>query len=618
MPSNQPRTIRAMLQASACGHPNAPALLAEGRPPLSYRSLAEHVDTTAAALRACGIGRNDRVGIVLPNGPEMAAAFLSVASCATADPLNPAYQAQEYKFYLADLGARALLVEAGSTSPAVAVAGELGIPILELIPAPDGPAGQFSIVSEQTASPNADGSAEPEDTALMLHTSGTTSRPKMVPLTQENLVHSAHSIQTWLGLTPADRTLNVMPLFHVHGLMASLLASIHAGASVVCTPGFLAPRFYDWLDAFLPTWYTAVPTMHQSILARAEGQGDILQRRLLRFIRSCSAALPPQVMAALEETLNAPVVEAYGMTEASHQMTCNPLPPGERKPGSVGLPAGAETAIMDDAGGLLPAGKQGEIVIRGGGVTAGYANNPDANRESFTDGWFRTGDLGYLDAAGYLFITGRKKEVINRAGEKISPREVDEILLSHPAVAQAVTFAIPDPSLGEEVGAAVVLKEGAVLDSTTLRRYASLSLAPFKVPAQVVFVDEIPKGPTGKLQRIGLAGKLGITAREAGAEPVQRREPSGPVEERLLSIWCEVLGLEDCGVDDRFLALGGDSILAVQIVSRVRVGFGVDVGLVDFFETPTIAAMAAALEEKILAEIKGLSDEEVRRQRDGR
>ena len=613
--SSVPKTIHAVLHTNARRFPDAPALLAEGRTELTYGALAAHVDHTAAALRSIGIGREDHIAIVLPNGPEMASAFLSVASCATAAPLNPSYQAPEYDFYLSDLGARALLVEAGSSLPAVDVAAKRGIPILELSWQAEDPAGSFTIAARHSAPGSEDGFAEPDDTALILHTSGTTSRPKIVPLSHQNLVHSAASIQAWLGLAPADRSLNVMPLFHVHGLLASLLASLYAGASVVCTPGFLAPYFFNWLEAFRPTWYTAVPTMHQAVLARAAGQAAILSERTLRFIRSCSASLPPQVMDSLEKTFQVPVVEAYGMTEASHQMTCNPLPPGERKPGSVGLPAGAESAIMDDGGNLLPAGEEGEIVIRGGGVTAGYENNPEANRESFTAGWFRTGDLGYLDNDGYLFISGRKKEVINRGGEKITPREVDEVLLSHPDVAQAVAFAVPHTTLGEEVGAAVVLKAGADLDEQTLRRFAALTLAPFKVPAVVVFVDEIPKGPTGKLQRIGLADKLDLPAvpEPESIEASEHRAPSTPVEERLFIIWCEVLGIETCGVEDRFLALGGDSMLAAQIVSRVRAAYGMDVSMVDFFDTPTITGMAAALEAKIRTEIDSMSDDEVRR-----
>jgi acyl-CoA synthetase (AMP-forming)/AMP-acid ligase II len=286
---------------------------------------------------------------------------------------------------------------------------------------------------------------------------------------------------------------------------------LSAGAAVSCTPGFNALKFFQWLDEVAPSWYTAVPTMHQTILARAGRNEDSVKASRLRFIRSSSASLPPQVMAELEKTFDAPVIEAYGMTEAAHQMASNPLPPAAREPGSVGLAAGPEVAIMDEAGHLLGAGEIGEVVIRGPNVTAGYENNPKANAEAFTDGWFRTGDQGTLDEDGYLRLTGRLKEIINRGGEKISPREVDEVLMDHPAVAQAVTFALPHDKLGEDVAAAVVLRNGEEVDERVLRDFARARLADFKVPRTIIFLDEIPKGATGKLQRIGLADKLGLT-----------------------------------------------------------------------------------------------------------
>jgi acyl-CoA synthetase (AMP-forming)/AMP-acid ligase II len=306
-----------------------------------------------------------------------------------------------------------------------------------------------------------------------------------------------------------------MPLFHIHGLMAALLASLAAGASVVCTPGFYAPHFFEWLDLFRPTWYSAVPTMHQAILVRAPGNRSIIERGRIRLVRSSSASLPPQVMAELERTFGSPVIEAYGMTEASHQMATNPLPPAPRKPGSVGLGAGVQVSIMDEEGNLMPSPQIGEIVIKGGNVTGGYENNPTANASSFTNGWFRTGDQGYQDGEGYLFLTGRLKEIINRGGEKVSPREVDEVLLQHPAVAQAVAFGVPHDRLGEEVAAAVVLNEGASADERELREFASKQLADFKLPKTIVILTDIPKGATGKVQRIGLAEKLGLVKTKA-------------------------------------------------------------------------------------------------------
>ena len=301
-----------------------------------------------------------------------------------------------------------------------------------------------------------------------------------------------------------------MPLFHIHGLMAATLSTLAAGGSVWCTPGFNALRFFSWTDEIAPTWYTAVPTMHQAILARAPRNKEAVERCKLRLIRSSSSSLPPQVMAALEETFGAPVIESYGMTEAAHQMASNLLPPGDRKPGTVGVAAGPDVRIMDDAGTLLANGETGEVVIRGPNVTKGYENNPDANAGAYTDGWFRTGDQGVMDADGYLTITGRLKEIINRGGEKISPPEVDNVLMDHPAIAQVVTFAMPHKSLGEEVAAAAVLREGMDASEQEIKDFASGRLADFKVPRKILILDEIPKGATGKLQRIGLAEKLGL------------------------------------------------------------------------------------------------------------
>jgi acyl-CoA synthetase (AMP-forming)/AMP-acid ligase II len=439
----------------------------------------------------------------------MALSFVAIGAGATTAPLNPAYRAEEFEFYLSDLGAKALIVADGVDTPATGVAEKLGVPVVTLTPTPDKGAGRF-VLDGGAAAGGAGTLAEPDDVALVLHTSGTTSRPKIVPLTQANLFASAGHIVDTLRLTPADRCLNVMPLFHIHGLIAATLASLAAGASVHCTPGFSALSFFGWLDEVKPSWYTAVPTMHQAILARAARNPDSVKNAQLRFIRSSSAALPTSVLAELEETFGCPVIEAYGMTEATHQMASNPLPPRPRKPGSVGVAAGPEVAIMDAAGHLLEAGETGEVVIRGPNVTPGYENNPEANASAFTNGWFRTGDQGVMDDEGYLRITGRLKEIINRGGEKISPLEVDEALMAHPAVAQAVTFAMPHDKLGEDVAAAVVLRDGAEADEKTLRAFVGERLADFKVPRRIVVLEEIPKGATGKLQRIGLADRLGL------------------------------------------------------------------------------------------------------------
>ena len=502
----EPTDIHALLERGARSDI---AIAAPEREPLSYGALREQVARTGDALTQAGIGKGDRVAIVLPNGPEMAAAFLATAAHATAAPLNPAYRVDEFAFYLEDLRARALILEAGAESPAIEAAERVGVPIIGLTPETGAGAGSFSLDIPSVAG-DGRSNGEGDDAALVLHTSGTTSRPKIVPLTGANLCASARNIADWISLEPGDRCLNIMPLFHIHGLMAGVMASLHAGACVICTPGFNALRVFAWLDDMAPTWLTAVPTMHQAILARAARNREIVARRRLRLLRSSSSSLPAPVMEELEATFDAPVIESYGMTEASHQMTSNPMPPAERRPGGVGIAAGPEVAIMDEAGRLQAPDSVGEVVIRGPNVTHGYENNPEANAAAFSGGWFRTGDQGVIDGAGYLTLTGRLKEIINRGGEKIAPREVDDVLMGHPAVAQAVAFAVPHPKLGEDVAAVIVLREGAEAGERELRAFAGESLADFKVPRTILFRDEIPKGATGKLQRIGLAEKLGI------------------------------------------------------------------------------------------------------------
>ena len=497
------------------GADQATAISAPGRKPLSFSGLRTLVDATRDRLNGLGIGRNDRVAIVLDNGPEMATCYIACACAVTSAPLNPAYRAEEFEFYLTDLKAAALIVASGSNTPALEVAIRLGVQVIELTPAADGPAGDFTLSlrsgeTQKAASASLPGPAQPADISMVLHTSGTTSRPKIVPLSQANLCASANHIRQTLQLTSTDCGLNIMPLFHIHGLIAGVLAPLSAGSQVFCTPGFNALKFFGWMDECKPTWYTAVPTMHQTILARAGKNAEVIARNPLRFLRSSSSSIPPQVIRELEEVFHAPLIESYGMTEATHQMASNPLPPAVRKPGSVGVAAGPEIAIMSEDGELLAPGGIGEIVIRGPNVTAGYESNPKANAEAYTNGWFRTGDQGTLDAEGYLSLTGRLKEIINRGGEKISPREVDEILMDHPAVAQVVCFGMPHPKLGEEVAAAIVLREGQQATERELQDFVGKRAADFKVPKRILILDEIPKGATGKLQRIGLAAKLGL------------------------------------------------------------------------------------------------------------
>lgn len=566
---------------------------------MTYRELLDHLDHLRGQFHAMGFGPASRIAIILPNGPEAAVAFLAVASFAVAAPLNPAYRESELAFYLADLRADAVMLLEADAGPATSVADSLKIPVLRVTIDVASPAGSLRFrEGNKTAARLKRELAGPDHPALMLHTSGTTSRPKLVSLTQANLAASARQIQSWLRLRSTDRCFNIMPLFHIHGLIGALLSSLAGGGSIVCSEGFVASQFLAALHHYRPTWYTAVPTMHQAIVARAQVEPARCAATSLRLIRSSSAALPPQVATALETLFGVPVIEAYGMTEAAHQMCSNPLPPAARKFGSVGLPAGPEVAVMNASGQLLARGQTGEIVIRGANVTPGYENNPEANHTTFCDGWFRTGDLGKVDADGYVFLAGRIKEIINRGGEKISPREVEEALLDHPAVASAVAFAMPDARLGEEIAAAIVLRPQATVTEQALMQFAAGRVADFKVPRRIVFVAEIPKGPTGKIQRLGLAQQLGLNCSvpEAQANDRELDRPLTHDEALLASIWCEVLKRPAVKANDDFQLLGGDSLLAAQVITRVELRMARKLSIVAFFKSPTLAAVAAAIE----------------------
>jgi acyl-CoA synthetase (AMP-forming)/AMP-acid ligase II len=576
---------------------DAPAILAPGRAPLSYGRLYRQIEEIGCALRAMGIGRRDRVAVILPNGPEMVTAILTVAATAVCAPMNPAYGARELEGYFADLRPRALLTAVGFNSPARRVALARGVPIIELRTPDDARAGLFTVAGDPMRPPSHD-PASPDDVMLLLFTSGTTARPKIVPLTHANICRSAYSSAAALALGETDRCLNVLPLFHGHGLIATVLASLATGASVIAAPGCDVKSFFGWLTAFRPTWYSAVPTMHQAILAQARHNRERVAEYRLRLVRSASAPLPPRVFAELERKFETAVIEFYGMTEtASSPIACNPLPPRRRKAGSVGVPVDLAVAIMGANGNLLQEGETGEVFVRGESVMPGYDGDPAASQTAFVGDWFKTGDLGFFDEDGYLFLTGRSREIINRGGEKISPWEVDEILLEHPAVVEAVTFAVPHPTLGEEVGAAVVLRPQIAATPREIRQFVIGRVADFKVPRQVLIVRELPRGPTGKVNRIGLTAALGLAGRVA--MPQGFVAPRTPLEEILAERWAEILQVERVGIYDDFFALGGDSLLVTQLVADIYDIMQLEIEVSRFFEAPTIAETAHQLETLI-------------------
>jgi acyl-CoA synthetase (AMP-forming)/AMP-acid ligase II len=470
---------------------------------ISYQQLRDQVSEMADALASLGIGRGDRVATYLPNGLPAVVSFLAASVAGTAAPLNPGYREDEVSFYLDDTSAKVLLCPADAAGARKAAEAR-GVPVYPLETDASGYVRIAGAPSGKTALP-----PSPDDVALILHTSGSTGRPKRVPILHRNMAASTHNIVAHYGLSPEDVSLCVMPLFHVHGLVASTLSTLLSGGTVVVPAKFSPLSFWRTVRDTGATWYSAVPTIHGLLLARA-GDDRPAGAEGLRFIRSCSASLPAEMMERMERVFGVPVLEAYGMTEASHQMSSNPQPPAPRKGGSVGPGTGVQIGIMDEAGNLLPGGERGEVVIQGPNVVSGYENNPEANEKSFIHGWFRTGDQGFLDEDGYLTLTGRLKEMINRGGEKIGPREIDEVLLSHPSVAEAVAFGMPHPGWGEEVAAAIVLKEGcdAAAGQASILAFCKERLADFKCPKKIFITSAIPRTATGKIQRGAVAKAL--------------------------------------------------------------------------------------------------------------
>jgi acyl-CoA synthetase (AMP-forming)/AMP-acid ligase II/acyl carrier protein len=571
--------------------------------PMTYGGLNHQITSTVAMLNDMGYGKGDRIALMLPNGPEMATAFLAVMAGFTCAPLNPLYRKNELEFYLSDMKASAIIIPHGVEPYVPAAARSLGIPSITLMTAGT-VAGAFSLTGEKQEGIHESGFAGTDDIALVLHTSGTTSRPKLVPVTQSSIVDSAVHIAEPLGLTGNDKCLNVMPLFHIHGLIGAVITSLVSGGSVFCTSGFNSESTMQWLQTYRPTWYTAVPTIHQHVLKQAVLHKDDARMSGLRFIRSSSASLPPAVKEGLEEVFSVPVIEAYGMTEATHQISTNLLPPRLRKPGSAGMAIGLEMAILDRQGSQQPPGITGEIALRGSRIFKGYENNPEANERAFINGWFLTGDLGYMDEDGYLFISGRIKEMINRGGEKISPREIEEALLSGPGVADAIAFSIPDPVLGEIVGAAVVLKGEQQVTAADLKKNLSDRLAYFKIPARLWIVDEIPKGPTGKIQRIGMFDRLkGLAAADDNQKVGDYVPPVTPTEKILAGIWAEVLQRDRIGRDDNFLDLGGDSLLATMVISRIGRMFALKISIASVIDCDTIAKLGEFVDRRLNEEV---------------
>jgi acyl-CoA synthetase (AMP-forming)/AMP-acid ligase II/aryl carrier-like protein len=585
-------SIKDLLAHHARWTPDRHAILSADQGPVTYRALWNETNNFESRLRQLGFGAHDRIAVVLPNGRNAAVAIVAVAASSVCVPLNPAYTLSEWQRYLVDLRVSALLTTRDVNCAGRNAAGHVGVPVLELTDRSNGDL--FDVVGSTSAGVSRPKLAPNSGDAFVLLTSGTSMRPKMVPLAHSAVCRSAYNVGSTLALGSQDRLLNVLPLFHVHGLVSGLVTALAAGSSVVCTAGFDVTTFYHYLKEFLPTWYTAVPAIHQAVLSGARQQSISVRPCSLRVIRSASSTLHPSVVEQLESQFGVPVIDTYGMTEAASQIAANPME--RRKPGSVGPAAGSEIAIMSE-GRLLPAGQRGEVVLRGPTITRGYDSDPAATEAAFRDGWFRTGDLGYLDSDGYLFIVGRIKDIINRGGQKIAPSEVEQVLLSHPNVAEAAVFSISHPRLGEDVAAAVVLRHDAKVGARDLRDFASRHLVRYKVPGLIRVVQEIPKGPAGKIRRSELGAALAIALPEGQAgDGAEVGPPRSQLEWQVAKIVEELLELAHVGPEEDILALGADSITITWMLARLRSRFRTAISLKDIFDKPTIGAVVAHLD----------------------
>ena len=570
----------------AARSPAAVALAAPGRVPLSYVQLQRRLDALRPALLDAGVRPAGVVALALPSGPEFLVSFLAAASIGACAPLDPALTEPECRSHLQRLGAQAIV--SCDRAPAAA-ARSLGIQVLALRSTPADPAGVFALdpIAPAASAP----AGRQTDAALLLHTSATTGTPKLVPLTRANLramaLHDARALQ----LTAADRFLSLMPLFHLHGISAAL-TQLSRGGTVIATSGFDAASFLTWLSEFQPTWFSSTSTIHRVLLALAREHPDGFRAAPLRLIRSTGAGFDPALQASLAEATGVPVLEGYGLTETGG-VARSTL--GSRKAGSVGRTSGLEIAIVDATGARLPLESEGEIAVRGPSVASGYLDDPGATQAAFRNGWFHTGDLGRLDSDGFLFLSGRLKEMIDRGGEKIVPEEIEGALAAHPAVAEAAAFAVPHRTLREDVAAAVVLRAAGAATELELRRFAATRLAGFKVPRRILIADRIPHGPTGKPKRAQLA--------ELFCDRVTRREPAraplDSIQAQIGAIWSRILGIGGFDPEDDFFVLGGDSLTAAMMLAEVCRTFHANPGCfsaLDFFDRPSIASLAGIVE----------------------
>jgi len=589
-----------MFSALAASAGDVEAIVAPGQAALRFADVPARLEAIRATLHGFGITRGDRVVAVLPRGPEMALCYLGVAACGTFVPLNPQCTEDEFHRYLSRLRPSAVIAGEGQDRTVRSVASLLGIEIIELTSIANGPAGAFAFNGRARPATRPPEWAEEDDIAVILLTSGTTSAQKLVPLRHRHLIAYARGMQTAFGLGPTDRCLHVVPMFHGHGLKSSLLSPLAAGGGVICPAVVDVPSIFNALATQRPTWYSANPTVHQAILDAVDQHREILRCTKLRFIVAAAGRLDPKIVQGLEEAFGAPVIEGYSMSETGN-LTSNPLPPRARKRGTVGVPMFNEVRIIDENGKMVGRGQQGEVVARGPGVFDGYLDDPHANAECFVDGWFRTCDLGWFDDDGYLTLTGRIKDVINRGGEKIGALEVESVLADHPAVGRVCVFGIPHPTLGEEIVASVIPAASAQASEDAIIAFARQRLAPFKVPRRIFFTTAFPAGSSGKVDKRQLA-RLGADLLAASSDAPARRDVvgAGPsvLEAEVAALWHAVLGERAAGTDRDFFLSGGDSLKAMELFAAIHKRFGIELDLRHIFDTgATVAGLADLIQQ---------------------
>jgi acyl-CoA synthetase (AMP-forming)/AMP-acid ligase II len=603
-------TIGGEIRRRAELQPDHTAVVASGFAPLSYRELQRLIDEVRVALRQAGFGQSARVAVAIPNGPQAALAIVAVTCSAVSIPLNPRQTVSEIETCLAALRPDALLLVKAADSAARRAAERKGITIIEATQAKGGAIG-FSIGEPESsiaAKPNASDEPDGDALAFILQTSGTSAGPKLIPTSHRNMLAAAARVQAWFDLTPQDRCLSVSPIFYAHGLHVTVFAALLSGGSVAFPTDASKFDYSEWFGNLRPTWYSAGPTLHHLVLDQTKSGADAKTGHSLRFVLSGGAPLPRNVLEGLEHALGVPVVEHYGSSEAM-QICSNLLPPRGSKLGTVGVPWPNTILIVGEDGGRLPSGAQGEILVGGPTVVSGYLDASELNSFSFVDGWFKSGDIGSLDEDGFLALHGRKDDLINRGGEKISPVEIDDALMRHPAVAEAAAFPVPHPRLGEDVAAAVVLRRGMKATPIELRGYLLERLAPFKIPRRIVIRDQLPKGQTGKVMRRrlaeGLEEKIAAETRIAAPQSIEDTSVYSDLVIKLTEIWERLLKITPLP-DEDFFQNGGDSLLAMEMLVELEVLTGRTISNSILLEAPTIGLLAQKLSERDHTERKFL------------